>query len=603
MTESIRTFRAANVADALAQIRREMGLNAVVIDTREVTRNSLLPWVSPRREVEVTAKRPSTRPSRQSGDSNSVKSTVQNHVQGKNETIASTSQLQRYPLKTASLAGDQQQATSPSLHDVNTKLNKDATLLPASQSSSPHAITPNTSRTVAADSVKLLPNSEETSTENVNSINSIPNSASPETGKSSSTSRFFDPMDLETIESRLSKLTDNDILACQTNVPPASKSNENLSSNRGNSSQVLQQPQTVKLTTDASVDLIQSLENRLEVLQGMIEQLSRRTTPAGLAQIPSELFPYYLTLIEAEVDDQYARDIILKLKRHANSTQHDDTCSLTSLLTALLEREIPCEATTPVHCANRKVTMLLGPTGVGKTTTLAKFAGRLAITDGLRVALITVDTYRVAAVEQLKMYADIINLPMKVVSSPSEMSAAMESFHDFDAILIDTPGCNPFNSRQLHDLKNLVDAARPDQVHLVMSMAAGTKAIRTAAEQFRVVQPTSLIISKLDEAAGCGGLVSIGREISLPIAYITTGQEVPRDIEPATAMRLARMILKKENLKEQIVNGSDACRLPEVQPDNPIKVEHANPDLKSVLTNTDSCSSQEITLTSPEYAV
>lgn len=290
------------------------------------------------------------------------------------------------------------------------------------------------------------------------------------------------------------------------------------------------------------------IEQRLDSLQKMIAELGRRTRPRGLIEIPPELFAYYLTLIEADVDDEIARDLIAKLQQHAAPGQLGDTAAATSLLAALIEREIRCAEPIAPKRGCRQVAMLVGPTGVGKTTTIAKLAGRFGVSHGLRVGLITVDTYRVAAVDQLRTYAEIIDLPMQVVSAPEELPAALAMFAEFDLVLIDTAGRSPHDDRRLEELKQLVDAAAPDHVYLVLSLACGAKPLRAAAERFAAVRPTSLILTKLDEAAGCGSLLSATRDIVLPVTYLTVGQEVPRDIEPANPCRIARLILGRDRL-------------------------------------------------------
>lgn len=291
-----------------------------------------------------------------------------------------------------------------------------------------------------------------------------------------------------------------------------------------------------------------AIEQRLDSLQQMIAELGRRTRPRGLVEIPPELFAHYLALIEADVEDEIARDLIAKLQQHASPGQLSDTAAATSLLAALIEREIRCaEPLTPKRGC-RQIAMLVGPTGVGKTTTIAKLAGRFGMSDGLRVGLITVDTYRVAAVDQLRTYAEIIDLPMQVVTAPEELPAALALFAEFDLVLIDTAGRSPHDNRRLEELKQLVEAAAPDHVYLVLSLACGAKPLCAVAERFAAVRPTSLILTKLDEAAGCGALLSAARDIALPVTYLTAGQEVPRDIEPANPCRMARLILGRDRL-------------------------------------------------------
>lgn len=282
----------------------------------------------------------------------------------------------------------------------------------------------------------------------------------------------------------------------------------------------------------------------------MIADLGRRTMPRGLVEIPPELFPHYMTLIEADVEEQLARDLIQELHRHATPGQLTDTSATMALVTALIERKIPCDRVLTPVAGRRQIAMVVGPTGVGKTTTLAKLAGQFGMQDNCRVGLITVDTYRVAAVEQLRTYAEIIDLPMKVVTNAAQLQEALDSFIDCDLVLIDTAGRSPNDAQSLSELKQLTEAACPDHIYLVLSLSSGASALRVAAERFASVRPTSLVMTKLDEASGCGGLLSAARDIGLPISYFTTGQEVPRDIEPANPCRAARLIVGTDTVRQ-----------------------------------------------------
>jgi len=164
------------------------------------------------------------------------------------------------------------------------------------------------------------------------------------------------------------------------------------------------------------------------------------------------------------------------------------------------------------------------------------------------MGLVTVDTYRIAAVEQLRTYAEIIDLPMKVVTSPQEMRRALDELSGLDLVLIDTAGRSPRDDLKIQELKSLLNEASVDEVHLVMSLTASVRSLRMTADQFESVNPTSLILTKLDEAAGAGSLLSVSREVQLPFSYLTTGQDVPEDIEPANASRITRLVLGQDRL-------------------------------------------------------
>jgi flagellar biosynthesis protein FlhF len=163
-----------------------------------------------------------------------------------------------------------------------------------------------------------------------------------------------------------------------------------------------------------------------------------------------------------------------------------------------------------------------------------------------RVGFITVDTYRIAAVEQLRTYADIIDLPMEVVSTPRQMREAARRLAGLDLVLVDTAGRSPRDEVKLQELKAMLGEAQADEVHLVLSSVGSAASLARSAEKFAPVGATALILTKLDESSGLGNLLPLLRASKLPLSYLTNGQNVPEDIEPADQRRLARAVLGLE---------------------------------------------------------
>lgn len=194
------------------------------------------------------------------------------------------------------------------------------------------------------------------------------------------------------------------------------------------------------------------------------------------------------------------------------------------------------------------VVLFIGPTGVGKTTTLAKLAADYSLNRQKKIALITADTYRIAAVEQLKTYAEILNIPVSVIYTPQEIQSAIEGHQDKDLVLIDTAGRSHKNAAQFSELKMLAHAADADEVFLVLNCGMGRAACREILNQYGFLKKFKLLFTKLDEALVPGIILNARYATGKPLSYTTAGQSVPDDIEIANIGEIVKNILQpKEN--------------------------------------------------------
>jgi flagellar biosynthesis protein FlhF len=283
------------------------------------------------------------------------------------------------------------------------------------------------------------------------------------------------------------------------------------------------------------------IRGQLDHLHSMVEDLCRTHSTQTHSELPDSLFRLFTDLIDAEVSEELARELIERVR--ASGRNGDDPLLAKSRIARMLQDEIQIAGPIRVAAGERRLVALVGPTGVGKTTTIAKLAANFRLREKRRVGLITVDTYRIAAVEQLRTYADIIDLPMEVVSTPREMRQAVNRLGDMELVLLDTAGRSPRDEVKIQELKSMLAEARADEVHLVLSSAAGSQGLLKTAASFAEVGATALLLTKLDEATGLGNLLPLLRSCQLPLSYITNGQNVPDDIQAADAERLARMVL------------------------------------------------------------
>ncbi|MEM9372609.1 MAG: flagellar biosynthesis protein FlhF [Planctomycetota bacterium] len=295
----------------------------------------------------------------------------------------------------------------------------------------------------------------------------------------------------------------------------------------------------------------------LEAMMGRVLETTRRTSiamgrVAESAAEPANAGPL-LGLTNQMVDNdtpiETVDQIVGRVRDRLDARELADATVVRQVLLREIEATIATKGDSLLAISgttatgNPRVISLIGPTGVGKTTTVAKLAAACKLRHGKRVGLITSDTYRIAAVEQLRTYAGIIGLPIKVVMTPEEMSAAIDSLRAMDVIIVDTAGRSQHDGKRLEELRAFIDAASPDETHLVLSSTVGNRVLERTTEKFGPLSPDRVILTKLDEAVCTGHLTGLTARLGLPLSFVTVGQEVPDDIEPARADRLARLAL------------------------------------------------------------
>mgnify|MGYP000197589118 FL=1 len=257
----------------------------------------------------------------------------------------------------------------------------------------------------------------------------------------------------------------------------------------------------------------------------------------------------YNKLIESEVDEEVANiiieDIDASMKKEANI---DNIISAVyqKIILKLGEPEV-------VNTENGKtVVFFLGPTGVGKTTTIAKLASEFKLNRGIQVAMITADTYRIAAVEQLNTYAGILDVPVSVIFSPDELIDAINKYSEYDLILVDTAGRSHRNAEQLSEVKQLITATQEAglgvniEKYLVLSATTKYKDLLNITEAYKDIDNFRLLFTKLDETNAYGNILNIRVHTGAPLSYVTSGQAVPEDISVVNVQEMAKCLISGE---------------------------------------------------------
>ncbi len=290
-----------------------------------------------------------------------------------------------------------------------------------------------------------------------------------------------------------------------------------------------------------------SLAREVKDLTWMARYFLKKAAPVGHCRFPKFLIYFYYQMLQQGIGEEIALLLIEGLQHNLSPDALGDKDRVRDCLISEMGKGLLFAGPLQMVPGTTKVAALVGPTGVGKTTTIAKLAALYAVGKKKKVALVTVDTYRIAAAEQLRTYARIMGLPFKSVSSPREFSHICSDFCDRDLILVDTAGRSPRDLSQLEELKDFLKQSFPVEVHLVMSMTHKDDTLSATADQFKVLPVDKIIFTKLDEAQTLGSIVNQLYQMRKPLSYVTAGQKVPEDIEVATREHIIPAALGERN--------------------------------------------------------
>lgn len=251
----------------------------------------------------------------------------------------------------------------------------------------------------------------------------------------------------------------------------------------------------------------------------------------------------YNQLIENEVDEKYVNQVIGEIEPNIKKDAPVET-----IISAIYQKIVLKLGKTEVldiKPGKAKYVFFIGPTGVGKTTTIAKLASKLKLDKKLNVALLTADTYRIAAVEQLQTYANILNVPLKVVYNDDELRSAREELKGYDIVLVDTAGRSHRDKGQRDDIEKIINAIPEEEreIFLVLSVTTKYRDLVAITEAYSEITDYRLIFTKLDETAYLGNIFNIKLLTGAPLSYATFGQQVPNDISRIDAQTIAKQLL------------------------------------------------------------
>lgn len=291
------------------------------------------------------------------------------------------------------------------------------------------------------------------------------------------------------------------------------------------------------------VDIQKLLQEKLNTEEKKQEQEEEQKVQAE-TEIEMYTKLVYNKLLEQEVDEKYANQIVDEIDRNIKKDTGLDYVLSTVYQKMILKLGEPKPVT--LDGSLPKVVFFIGPTGVGKTTTIAKIASKFTLEEKKKVAMLTADTYRIAATEQLHTYADILNVPFRVIYTPEEIEKAVEEYKDYDLILVDTAGHSHQNEQQLADIRKFLDTVSDEdkkEIFLVLSATTKYKDLLSIADSYKEVEGFKLIFTKLDETTCFGNILNLKLYTDADLSYLTCGQNVPDDIEKLDAQRIVKQLL------------------------------------------------------------
>lgn len=283
---------------------------------------------------------------------------------------------------------------------------------------------------------------------------------------------------------------------------------------------------------------LSQLSNEIRDLKEVITKMDKKHE-----KISNEYLSIYRNqMIKSGIEEKIVDEITYSINAELKNIVSENEGFIKNKVVEALNAEVG--GISPISISGKgKVVMFLGSTGVGKTTTLAKLAAKLVLDEHYDIGVITSDTYRIAAVEQLRTYCDILKLPLIVAYDADEVARAVQSFKDKDIIFIDTAGRSYKDEEQAEELQKIVECIDHKESYLVLNASFSSKSLKAMLNRYYFLKDYKLLITKLDESEGLGNIINLCRVSGKPLSYFTDGQNVPDDIMLASSEVVVDYIL------------------------------------------------------------
>lgn len=293
---------------------------------------------------------------------------------------------------------------------------------------------------------------------------------------------------------------------------------------------------------NSNVRDINSINQEITSIKSMLSTVLDRIHEEPSTENTSILQKYEKILMDKGVIKPVS-DKILSIVRRQVSISNENEQSIKNALKIILKDYLGAPYVMENNSKKQNIVLFVGPTGVGKTTTLAKLAAKQTIINKRSAAFITADTYRIAAVDQLRTYSEILDVPLTVIYEPSEVKDAIEKYSDKDYIFIDTAGRNHKNKELLTELQSLLEYVESPDIFLLLSLTTSYENIEDIVKSYQFLDDYSLIFTKADESSSLGNILNAKFLTSKPLSYLTIGQSVPDDIEIVDMDKIVNMFV------------------------------------------------------------